>query len=1045
MVRWFARHPTAANLLMISLLVIGAAALPGLTRETLPEFAPREVQVTVPYPGAASAEVEQALCLRLEDALDGLTGLRELTCEAAEGRATLVARMTDDGDFGRFLDDVKNDVDAIDSFPEQVERPVVEELGRNDPVVSLAITGPMSVPDLKLYAESLKTRLQSLPGVSQVAVSGFSDHQLRVEVPLALLHQFDLGVNDVASAVARQSVSLPAGTLETGARELLLRFDDERTTVQALESLVVIGGERGGVIRLGDIATVRDRFETDDDRVLFNGRRAAVLKVEKTGRQDAVEVLREVQAFVERERARAPPGVEFRLTDDVASVVLDRLSMLVHNGWQGLVLVFLTMWLFFQLRLAFWVTMGLPVSFLGGLFAMAMLGYSINMISMVALLIALGLMMDDAIVIAENVASRRQRGASPLEAAVEGTREVLPGVVSSFLTTVAVFAPLAFLSGEIGQVLRVMPVVLIAVLAVSLVEALWILPNHLGHALAARGRPQAALRRRFDAGLDRFRERVVGRAVDAVIRRRYLFAGAVAGLLVLSVGIVAAGVLGFQAFPDIEGDIVEARITLPQGTPRARTEAVVARVSAALAEADRALAPREPGGEGLVRNVAVYFGVNRDAGESGAHVATVKADLRSTEVRRASTDELTAHWRRAVGDVPDVVALAYRQPAIGPGGRDIDLRLEGEDLERVGAAAAMVTQWLTGYRGVVNVSHGLRPGKPELGLTLREEALGLGLDARSVADQLRAAFQGRVASEVQVGAEPYEVEVRLAAADRDGRDDLAAFRLIAPSGALVPLDAVVDIRESRGYARITRVDGRRSVSVQGDVDPRRANAVQVLADTRAQLLPRLADAFPDVRVVFEGQSASAGETGDSMRRGLLVGLVGIFVLLSLQFRSYLEPLAVMSAIPLAAVGVVGGHLLMGLDLSMPSVMGFVSLAGIVVNDSILLVAFLKRHLDAGVEVEDAARRASRERFRAVLLTSLTTIAGLLPLLAERSVQAQVLVPLVTSIAFGLLASTVLVLLVVPCLFAILHDLGLTRAAREDAGADAQPRDAPAAG
>lgn len=1030
MITWFARHPTAANLLMLLLLVIGISALPGLKRETFPDFSAQEIEVRVVYPGAAAAEVEEAVCLRLEDAVDSVSDLAELRCEARESLGVLVAKMRAGAPLARFSEDIKTEIEALDTLPDEAEAPVIRELNRADPVISVAVSGPMTGSDLKAYAEDLKTRLQRLPVVSQVEIQGFSDHQLRIEAPAAVLRQYGLSMTDIANAVARQSLDLPAGSLTTREQELLLRYTDERRSPAALAELIVVGEASGAEVRLGDIATISDRFELDEEQILFAGQRAALLAVTKTKAEDTLTVVAAVKAFVAAEQRVAAPGVQFTLTRDVASIVEDRLNLLVTNGWQGLVLVFLTLWLFFHLRFAFWVVMGLPVAFLGGLFVMGLLGYSINMLTMVGLLIALGLMMDDAIVIAENIATRLAQGDSALTAAINGTRDVAAGVLSSFLTTAAVFGPLAFLEGDIGKVLKVIPVVLLIVLAVSLIEAFLILPHHLAHSLARADltRP-GRWRQGFEAGFASVRERGLGRLVDGAIRWRYPFIGAVAALFLVSIGMLAGGHLKFRAFPAIDGDVVEARVLLPQGTPLWRTEAVVAQLTAALHTLDAELTPQQPDGARLVQNVSVQYGKNLDAHETGPQVATLTADLLTAEQRTVQIDELLDRWRTAAGVIPDALSITYKEPQIGPAGLPIDIRLYGDDLERLKAASLDLQSWLGRYGGVVDLTDDLRPGKPELRLRLREGATALGLDAATIANQLRGAFYGITATEIQVGAEAYEVDVRLSAADRDSVDDLADFRITTADGALIPLGEVAVIDNGRGYARIQRINSQRTVTIQGDVSGT-ANAAQIISDTRARFLPELAARYPDVTVALEGQASETAATGASLRRGFLLGLVGIFIILSFQFRSYIEPVVVMTAIPLALIGVVWGHVLMGLELSMPSMMGFVSLAGIVVNDSILLVEFLKRRAAEGLSVAAAARQASRERFRAVLLTSLTTIAGLLPLLAEKSLQAQVLIPLVTSIVFGLAVTTLLVLLVVPALYSILDDLGLSALARQ---------------
>jgi multidrug efflux pump subunit AcrB len=1025
MIDFFVRHPTAANLLLVFLSLLGLTALPGLQRETFPDFAADQLQIKVVYPGASAEDVEEAICQRLEDAIDGINNVEEMRCLAREGIATAVVEMVEGGDLPRFMDDVKSEVEAIDSFPEQIEVPIIQELGRTDNVVAVAITGPMSSRDLRIYAEQIKQRMQRIPEVSQVQISGFSDQQLRIEVSAAALQEYGLSLSDVANAVSRQGIDLPAGGLETRDRDLLLRFTDLRRSPLELADLIVVSAESGAEIRLGEIASISDRFELDEEKTLFNGQRAAILQVIKTKQQDTLVVKEAVNRFIEELRPTLPQGVEFHLTQDRSSIVRDRLSLLLKNGAQGLVLVFLVMWLFFQGRFAFWVAMGLPVSFLGALFFMHLLGLTINMITMVALLIAIGLLMDDAIVIAENIASHLRQGKDAYRAAIDGTKQVAPGVIASFLTTLSVFGPLAFLSGNMGKVLQFIPMVLILVLAVSLVEAFLILPHHLAHSLVHHAKRSSRFRRWFDERLQQFRDRALGPLIDVAIHQRYWFIGAVIALFLVSLGMLAGGKLKFQAFPDIEGDIIEARLLLPQGTPLWRTEDVVARITEALRRVDQAFSPRQPAGQRLVKNVQVRYNTNQDANENGPHVATVTADLITAEQRVGKLDDIINRWREEVGDIPDVLALNFKEPVIGPGGLALEVRLYGTRLDQLKQASQELQAWLARYQGVFDLTDDLRPGKPELRLRLREGALALGVDASLVANQLRAAFYGTTANEIQVDTQAYEIDVRLAPEGRSNLNALERFRILTSSGAQIPLSAIAMIEPARGYSRIQRVDGVRTVTVNGDLDNRLANAREIINHTQREFLPKLFEKYPGISAGIEGQSKDSEKTGTSMLRSFAIGLVGVFVLLSFQFRSYTEPAVVMVVIPLALIGVIWGHLLMGLPLSMPSMIGFTSLSGVVVNDSILLVEFLKLRVREGHAVVEAAKLASRERFRAVLLTSITTIAGLTPLLLEKSLQAQILVPLATSLIFGLLMTTLLVLLVVPALFSILSDFGRT--------------------
>ena len=1036
MIAYFTRHPTAANLLMIAILAVGAVALPRINRETFPQVPAREVEVSVVHLGAAAEEVEGAICQRIEDAVDGIDNLSEKRCQAMEGRAVATLKMREGADMARFLDDVKSEIDAIDTFPGEAERPVVRQLGRTDFVAALAITGPMSARDLKAYGEDVKDRLAQIPGISQVRLDGFSDHQIRIEVPAAALRQYGLSVEDLARVVESQSIDLPSGSVETAERTVLVRFADKRRSPRTFEDLVVVAAGGGAEIRLGDIATISDRFERDEALALFNGKRAVYLSVDKSRRDDTLKVRDALEDFVTAERARAPKTVTIDITRDISAIVRDRLTMLVENGAQGLILVFLTMWLFFSLRFSFWVAMGLPVSFMGTFAVMAAFGMTVNMISMVGLLIGVGLLMDDAIVLAENIAAHRRLGKSPTQAAIDGVRQVAPGVLSSFLTTVCVFGGLAFISGDLGAILGILPVILISTLTVSLIEAFLILPHHLAHSMAHGGAVgRSFLRKRVEAGVDWLRDNIVGRVAQAAVDWRYLTVGAGIALLLVSISMIAGGVLKFRAFPDLEGNVVEARVLLPQGTPLARTKAVVARLTAAAEGVNREFTPRQPDQAALVRNLTIRYDTNSDAFESGPHVATVVIDLLDAEVRDGTTDEVLARWRQLTGPVPDVISLKFGETAIGPAGRAIDIRLMGGDLNQLKQASLQLQQWLLEFKGVVDLSDDLRPGKPEIRVRLKAGAKGLGRSAADIATQLRTAFQGRKVDDIQVGAEPYEIDIRLAQGDRDSLADLDDFTVTLAGGAQVPLGAVATLESGRGWARIHRINGLRTVTIQGDVDTRLANTAEILGDTQAAFLPGLEKRFPGIRIAFEGEARQSADTAGSLRRNVLLGLIGVFLILSFQFKSYIEPIIVMAVIPFALIGAVWGHLLLGFDLSMPSMVGLASLAGVVVNNSILLVAFIKLNIGDGMSVAEAAVAASRRRFRAILLTSLTTVMGLLPLLAETSLQAQVLQPLVASLVFGLITATVLVLLVVPSLYTILDDFGLARHAAAGAGAE----------
>jgi multidrug efflux pump subunit AcrB len=1029
MIRYFAAHPTAANILMFIILLLGVAALPELDKETFPEIKLYKVQVTVNYPGASAAEVEEGICNRLEDNTDGISFLEERSCQARDNVAIMVLEMQETGNLQQFIDDVNSAVDGITDFPDDAEDPLIDELGRTSAVVSVAISAQLSPPELKALAEHYRDRLLALPEIPMVEVSGFSTHELSVRVKAETLRRYRLSVQDIADLIQQQAVDLPAGILETDQRWYQIRVENQRRSVAELTDLVVLNDARGGRLRLGDIATIADEFTDPEVRVELNGRPAALLQVRKNTGDDTLTVFNAVQNFVDTENRRLPESTRLVITQDSASIVEDRLRLLTRNGWQGLMLATLVLFLFFSWRYTFWVALGLPISFVGGLMVMTVLGITINMISMVALLMAIGILMDDAIVISESIENEFRSGKPPLQAAVSGIEKVGRGVLSSFATSAMLFGSLLFLKGDMGQVMGVLPVVLLSVLTISLVEAFLILPHHLMHSLEhSNQRKMPVWRKRFEQKFDALRS-WVGETADLAIRYRYLTVGTAIGLFVITISLFPAGLIKFKAFPDLEGNVLEARIIMPQGTPFERTEAVVAHLIASLQQAREQLPP-ETQGE-LIRHIQVFYSNNADAGEEGAHLATISLDLLDSEKRNTSLHELRRRWLETSGPIADVVSLQFKEPVLGPAGQAISIRLQHDDLQQLSSASWELQTWLNGYPGVSNVMDDLRLGKPQFTVSLRPGSLVSGLNSKQLAQQLRAAYQGVKVDDVYRGREAYEINVKL---DTDGENALRDFEQLAlfnSQGVDIPLIAIANIDEKREFSRITRIDHQRTVTISGDIDADIANTNDVIGDTRERFLGGLQQRYPDMYISLEGEVKNSRETNTSVLTGFLLGICGVYFLLSFQFRNYREPVIVLMNIPLALIGVVWGHKLMGLDITLPSMIGFVSLAGIVVNDSILLVEFVKRRCREGMVLHEAAGQAVRDRFRAIFLTSITTIAGMLPLLSETSLQAQVLIPLVASVVFGMISSTLLLLLVLPSAYAIMEDMGLREIDEEE--------------
>lgn len=1028
MITFFAKHPTAANLLMLVILVAGLSSLPNLKRETFPEINNNKVQASVIYPGATTEEVEQALCLPMEDAVDGLNDIEKMSCEAREGIASLTIEVVENGNISQVLTDVKTEIDAVDSFPELAEKPTVRELGRDQHLISLAISA--DIPDfaLKEYAEEIKQKLKREPGISIVEIKGFSDHQLKVELLQYKLRQYGLSPSDVANLIKRQNIKLPGGDITTEGKTILIRFDQQQLDAKSLGNLVIKSTASGSQLTLKEIAKITEGFELDEEKIIFDGERAAVLDIKKAKSQDAINLVGVIEKFTAKELSRAPKGVSLVLNQDTAQIVKDRLNMLLSNGWQGFILVLFVMWLFFSIRYSFWVSMGLPVSFLGAFALMTLMGVSINMISMVALLMAIGILMDDAIVIAESIAAHVERGADINQGAINGVLLVAGGVFSSFLTTFVVFAGLAFISGNIGQVLKDIPLVLIATISVSVIEAFFILPNHLIHSLHKAKKETVkgnAFKEKFNQKFEYFRSTVLINWCESCIKNRYRTIGLVFALFFISVALMAGGILKFKAFPDLEGDLVEVKLLLPPSTPLAETERIVAQYITQLDRVNQDLTPQQPDEQALVQHTTIEFNRNADAFEQGAHLATIRVDLLTAEVRNTKLADFVAMWRESVDEVPGILSVSFKEPNVGPAGRAIDIQLHSSDINSLMAASAKVKTAVNRFKGISNVMDDLRSGKEEWVVKLHPGALSYGVDGSSVANQIRSAFFGEKAEEVQRGSENIEIFVQLQQSDKSSLKHLKNYPITLPDGSQKPLASLAEFKLQRGLTRINRVNGERTVTITADVDSRIANTTEIINQLKTTAIQEIADDFSDISISYEGEIKNGAETGKSMAQKFLFGLIGVFIILSFQFRSYFEPIMVMLAIPLALIGVFWGHYLLGYDMTMPSMIGFISLAGIVVNDSILLVAYIKKHQVEGMDTHQAAVSASKERFRAIFITSATTIAGTIPLLFETSLQAQIVQPLVVSIIFGMSVSTLLILLVLPSIYVLLEDFGLT--------------------
>ena len=1063
-IAWFAANGVAANLLMIVLLAGGLLTAPTIRQEVFPEFSTDRIVVSVAYPGASPEEIEQAVNARIEERIAGLEGVKKITSTAAEGAGAVTVETLAGFDVRELLSDIKSEVDAIDTFPDEAEEPIVRELVVRHHVISIAVYGDADELTLKRVAERVRDDVGQLPGVTQVELSNSRPYEISIEVSEEALQRYGLTFEDVARAVRRSSVDLPGGSLKTTGGEILLRTEGQAYVGREFERLVLITAPDGARIRLGDVATVDDGFADTDQSAVFDGKPAVMVGVFRVGEQSALEVARRVKQYVREASERMPAGIHLTTWRDRTTVLRGRIDTLRRNGLQGLVLVFLSLALFLQFRLAIWITAGIPVAFLATLWLMPSLDVSINVLSLFSFILVLGIVVDDAIVVGENVYKKKnEEGLSGLEAVVQGTQQVAIPVIFGVLTTVAVFVPMLGLPGTMGKIMRVFPSVVIPTLLFSLVESQLVLPAHLRHAIAHHDHTGPISRRWqrvqgwFAGGLDRFIQRVYRPLLERALSWRYLVAATSVTVLLITTAIVAGGWIRLTFFPDVEADNVIADLTMPRGTPREVTEAAVARLTRAAEQLKEELdAEMDPGRGPAVQHVLTSFGEqpfrslrSSNGGRegrtfTGSHLAEVNLQLAPAELRRFASSEVAKRWRELAGPIPDAEELSFSATLFNAGAA-IAVRLAGNNVDHLIEAADRLKAALAEYPGVYDIADSFQPGKRELELSIKPEAEALGLTLSDLARQVRQAFYGEEAQRVQRGREDVKVMVRFPASERRSITDIENMRIRAPGGIEVPFSTVASAAWSRGYATIQRADRQRIVDVTADVNARVANANEVLADLKRTMLPTLVSDYPGLHYSLEGETREQNETMSSLGRGFAISLLAIFALMAIPLGSYIQPLIVMTAIPFGITGAVWAHILLGMDLTFLSVFGVVALVGVVVNDSLVLVDYINSRRQGGEPITTAVHEAGIARFRPILLTSLTTFAGLTPILLERSLQAQFLVPMAVSLGFGVVFATSVSLILVPCSYLILADLGILmrrRARREAVETETTPQAAP---
>ena len=1032
---FMARNDVIVNVVMLFLVIGGMTAVLRLPQEVIPDASLDLVQVLVPYPGATPEEVEESIVQRIEEQIRGVEGLERTTATASRGVGTVMAEFRPDADINRALNEVRAAVDRIPTFPANAERPQVREITTRQSVLRILVYGDVAERTLKELAYRIEEGISSLPDVSLARTSGTPPYEISIEVPRRRLMSLGLTLPDVADAVRRGSLELSAGRIATDEEEILVRTLGRSDAQAEFEDIIILTRPDGTLVRLGDIATVRDGFADDDLSVRYNGQPAARVDVFRTSDERLLDVTESVHEYLATEVGPSlPGGVSVATWWDDSLEVRGRLGLMVKNGLIGLALVFVALALFLEIRLAGWVAVGLAMSFMGTFLVMDFLDVSLNMYSLMGLILALGIVVDDAIVVGESIHSQRERGVGRLAAAIGGARRVAMPVIFSVLTTIAAFAVMLNVPGPQGVIGRSVPIVVLTVLLISLFESLLLLPNHLSHVPASGGAasgPAARwlrdIRGRVDGGLKRFVDGPLDRGLRLATSHPFVVLAAVGGLLSLVSVLMSSGIVPYRFATPLEGHIVSANIEMPVGTDAERTAEVAARVEAAGHRAvARVEAGRPAGAEPIEVGVAVTIGelatffdpLGGDAVQvARGHLGTVQFKILEWERTGVESSTLLQAWRAEIGDVREAASLSLTASMIG-GDLPVHFDLSHPDPARLVPIADELAARLGNVDGVVDIHSNWEAGARELQLELKPLARSLHLTLDRFAGQVRAAFFGVEAMRVQRGREDVSVYVRLPEDERGSAADVEGYPVHVPGGGEVRLGQVASIGFARSPSSIHRIDGRRAITVTADVDPVHTTGAEVNYLLERELLAPLAAEDPDFNYAFGGLQKQQDEVNGYLAGALIFAMLAMYVLMVIPFGSWVQPMIVLAAIPLGAIGAVAGHVLLGLEMGVWSMQGLIGVSGVVINDSLMLIRFINEARDAGMAPTEAIIVGSKARFRAILLTSITTFVGVAPLVFEPSTFAAHLVPLATSVGFGVLVATALLMLVIPALVAL---------------------------
>ncbi|MEX1032594.1 MAG: efflux RND transporter permease subunit [Cellvibrionaceae bacterium] len=1059
-ITWFVNNPVATNLLMWIFLVTGTVSFLSLNQEEFPNVDTGTIQISVPYLGASPEEAEQAVCLRIEEALQSTQNIEQMTSRASEGMCSVTLQIEQNAELNRVLNEVKSNIDGISTFPAETEKPVVSAMRPIAHVISLALVGNADDFALKAIAENIREELIDINGISQVEVSYLRPFEISIEVPELTLRQYELSLDQVATAIRQSSVDMPGGTLKTESGEILLRSLGQVYRGEEYENIVIRSMPDGSQLRLRDIAIVKDGFQEGYLDAQLDGRNAALIQVFKVGEEDIVTSATAVKRYMQRRQAALPQGLDLVVESDSAKSLRERVSVVSNNAYSGLTLVLILLALFLRFRLAMWVAAGIPIAILGAMSLFPGFGITFSTMTIMAFILVLGILVDDAVVVGERIHAHEKLGKSQPQAAIDGTVEVSVPVIFGVLTTIAAFLPILLLDGPLGGFFNVIGAVVVLCLIASLIEAQLILPCHLAHRktsgywfensrLVKRWQQmQTAIAR----GLEHFAETGYQKYLRVVVHYRYAAWATATAVIMLTLTLVASGRVIFQFLPAVEGDVIYASVQMPEGVAADVTQNAVAQLESAATELrdelDRELQAAKAEGEvaedtlPAVKHSLAVIGqrVSRNSGPvrsgaGGSHIGEVALSLNSyLERGKTSSNAIRDRWREKVGYIPDALEVNFTSDSFSAGD-SLSFRLEGRNEENLKLAANELKAELNNFPGVYDVSDSFREGKQEAQITLLDEGRFLGLTLNDVARQVRQAFYGAEAQRIQRGRDDIRVMVRYPEDERQSLGNLEDLLIRTADGSEVPFSSIAKVSLGNGYSSINRRDGRRIITVRGDVDRSLVKPEEIQSTVRGKFAQKWRQDY-QVNMALGGEGEQRMRSMAGIFTSFPLAMLVIFALLAVPLKSYLQPLIIMSVIPFGAIGAIVGHFIMGADLVFFSLLGIIALSGVVVNASLVLVVYINRRVADGMSLQEAVLSAGVVRFRPIFLTSITTFMGLIPLMVTASPATGFIVPMAISLAFGVLFATIITLFLVPSLFMILHDFVTHRTHRESVPAQA---------